>query len=214
MEILYKILAFLFGGILVYFITKSATVSRTLYDELNRKLILLNADFNNDEKKIAELQIQLKNYQKLELNLNNNLNQLQQEVSTLFANNSMQTQQLQSQKDIERELTLELKNARLQNQSLIESKSNLAANNENLISKLATYKEEVLAADKPTCRLERIRQDLSDAAGRKPLFAQLAARAKKILVLAEGLMIYLDPPEVVLRARDLHEPPTLKPGVL
>ena len=69
---------------------------------------------------------------------------------------------------------------------------------------------EILAGDKPTCRLERLRQDLSDATGRKPLFAELAARAKKILVLTEGLMIYLDPAEVVLLAKDLSAQPTFQ----
>jgi methyltransferase (TIGR00027 family) len=78
------------------------------------------------------------------------------------------------------------------------------------LPEILTYKEEILAADKPTCRLERIRQDLSDEAGRKPLFAELASRAKKILVLTEGLMIYLDPAEVVLLAKDLAAQPTFQ----
>lgn len=145
MEILYIILAFIFGGLLVYSITKSSTISRNVYDELNQNFIYINADFKNAEHKIEELQFQLKNFQNLELNLNNKLNNLQQEVSTLLANNEMQTQQIQKQNDFENELNEELKNLRSQNQSLIEAKSNLTANNENLISKLATYKEEVLA---------------------------------------------------------------------
>jgi methyltransferase (TIGR00027 family) len=78
------------------------------------------------------------------------------------------------------------------------------------LPEILTYKEEILASDQPTCRLERIRQDLSDAAGRKPLFAELASRAKKILVLTEGLMIYLDPAEVVLLAKDLSAQPTFQ----
>ena len=78
------------------------------------------------------------------------------------------------------------------------------------LPEILTYKEEILAGDKPTCRLERIRQDLSDAAGLKPLFAELAARGKKILVLTEGLMIYLDPAEVDLLAKDLAAQPTFQ----
>ena len=60
------------------------------------------------------------------------------------------------------------------------------------LPEILTYKETILASETPTCRLERIRADLSDSAARKSLFADLAARGKKILVLTEGLLIYLD----------------------
>lgn len=68
---------------------------------------------------------------------------------------------------------------------------------------ILAYKEEILAGEKPTCALERIRLDLSDANARRPLFASLNQRAKKILVITEGLLIYLSPEEVAALARDL-----------
>jgi methyltransferase (TIGR00027 family) len=53
------------------------------------------------------------------------------------------------------------------------------------------YKEDVLANDKPRCQLERIPLDLSDGAARRSLFGELNRRAMKIVVLTEGLLIYL-----------------------
>ncbi|HEV2194175.1 MAG TPA: SAM-dependent methyltransferase [Candidatus Acidoferrum sp.] len=68
---------------------------------------------------------------------------------------------------------------------------------------ILTYKEEILASEKPTCALERIRLDLADVNARRALFASLNQRAKKILVLTEGLLIYLSPEAVAALARDL-----------
>lgn len=145
MEIFYIIIAFVFGVALAYFIVKSSAISRKLYDDLNQKFIQINADFKNAETKLEEVQSQLKASQDSEMNLNSKLNFLQQEVSTLTANNEMQAKQLQKQTDFEKEINSELNNLRQQNQALIETRSNLSANNENLTSKLATYKEEVVA---------------------------------------------------------------------
>src|ERR1700720_791794 len=66
-----------------------------------------------------------------------------------------------------------------------------------------TYQEGILAGEKPTCRLERIRLDLSDVEARKPVFAELAGRAGKIIVLTEGLLIYLEPSQVIALAKGL-----------
>lgn len=71
------------------------------------------------------------------------------------------------------------------------------------LPEILTYKETILASETPTCRLERIRADLSDGAARKSLFADLAARGQKILVLTEGLLIYLETSEVLSLAQDL-----------
>jgi methyltransferase (TIGR00027 family) len=68
---------------------------------------------------------------------------------------------------------------------------------------ILAYKEEILAGEKPTCALERIRLDLADVNARRTLFATLNQRAKKILVLTEGLLIYLSAEEVAALAKDL-----------
>lgn len=69
------------------------------------------------------------------------------------------------------------------------------------------YKEEVLRGDEPGCALERIRLDLADEAARRDLFQRLGTRARKALVLSEGLLIYLTTDEVGSLAEDLARPP-------
>ena len=71
------------------------------------------------------------------------------------------------------------------------------------LPEILTYKEEILAGEKPACALERIRLDLADVNARRALFAGLNQRAKKILVLVEGLLIYLSAAEVAALAKDL-----------
>ena len=68
---------------------------------------------------------------------------------------------------------------------------------------ILAYKEEILAGEKPACALERVRLDLADVNARRALFAGLNQRAKKILVLVEGLLIYLSAAEVAALAKDL-----------
>ena len=69
------------------------------------------------------------------------------------------------------------------------------------------YKEQVLGDATPVCALERVRLDLSNTDARRGLFNRLGASARQILVLSEGLLVYLMPGEVGDLARDLNEPP-------
>ena len=71
------------------------------------------------------------------------------------------------------------------------------------LPEILQYKEEILANEKPLCALERIRLDLSDGNARRELFSKLNARAKKMLVVTEGLLIYLSAEEVAALAKDL-----------
>jgi methyltransferase (TIGR00027 family) len=71
---------------------------------------------------------------------------------------------------------------------------------------LLDYKEEVLKSESPRCRLERVRLDLSNRDARRALFGELAARAKKAMVVTEGLLIYLTAEQVGELACDLAEP--------
>jgi len=71
------------------------------------------------------------------------------------------------------------------------------------LPEIVSYKKEMLANEKPKCRLERISLDLSDAPARRKLFADLDRRATKIVVLTEGLLIYFASEEVGSFARDL-----------
>jgi methyltransferase (TIGR00027 family) len=76
------------------------------------------------------------------------------------------------------------------------------------------YKQEILAAEKPTCSLERVRLDLSDLAARRSLFERLGRGTAKGLIIAEGLLIYLEPTEAASLARDLSVPPAFQRWIL
>jgi methyltransferase (TIGR00027 family) len=71
------------------------------------------------------------------------------------------------------------------------------------LPEILAYKEGILANEKPSCALERVRLDLADGNARRALFANLNQRAKKILVLTEGLLTYLSTEEVAALAQDL-----------
>lgn len=125
MEILYIILAFVFGAVLAYFILKSSSVSRKSYEELQQNFNQKEADFN---KIIAEISAQNKaQIQKIteqqELNerqnseikdLQNDKNQLIGLKSQLAAQNESLQQLLDSQKEeivkIQEEAKLQFEN--------------------------------------------------------------------------------------------------------
>ena len=79
---------------------------------------------------------------------------------------------------------------------------------------LLAYKEEALAGEKPRCALERIALDISDTAARRSLFDRLRGGAKRVLVITEGLLIYLTAEEVAALAKDLTMPESFRHWVL
>jgi methyltransferase (TIGR00027 family) len=66
-------------------------------------------------------------------------------------------------------------------------------------------KEARLAGEKPSCRLERIKLDLTDRALRRQLFADVSAGAGKMLVLTEGVIPYLTNDDVAELADELRQ---------
>ena len=68
---------------------------------------------------------------------------------------------------------------------------------------ILSYKEGILAGERPVCALERVPLDLADVSGRRALFERLGRSARRALVVTEGLLIYLSPDEVAALARDL-----------
>lgn len=70
------------------------------------------------------------------------------------------------------------------------------------LPEIMSHKAEILANEKPRCRLERVALDLSDVQRRRALFSALNARANRIAVLTEGLLIYLAAEDVAGLARD------------
>jgi methyltransferase (TIGR00027 family) len=82
------------------------------------------------------------------------------------------------------------------------------------LPEILTYKEAILRDEKPVCTLERIRLDLSDLAARRRLFADFAARARRVLVITEGLLIYLTSDAVAELAKDLAAPVSFHSWIL
>ena len=70
------------------------------------------------------------------------------------------------------------------------------------------YKREALAGEKPRCALEYVALDLASGTDRRALFARAGAASKRVLVVTEGLLVYLEAGQVASLARDLHEPPS------
>jgi methyltransferase (TIGR00027 family) len=81
------------------------------------------------------------------------------------------------------------------------------------LPEILTYKEQILSAERPVCRLERVRLDLAEANGRREVFQAWGARAKKALILTEGLLIYLTADEVAALGRDLAGPTSFQQWV-
>ncbi|SPF42355.1 Methyltransferase [Candidatus Sulfopaludibacter sp. SbA4] len=75
---------------------------------------------------------------------------------------------------------------------------------------LLAYKEDILALEKPACRVERIALDLADTDARRAVFTRLRSQASQALVITEGLLMYLSEDEVGSLARDLAAAGTLR----
>jgi len=74
------------------------------------------------------------------------------------------------------------------------------------LPELLTDKEDILRDEKPVCELVRIGLDLSNASARRDLFDELGRKANKVLIVSEGLLIYLTAEQVGSLAEDLARP--------
>jgi methyltransferase (TIGR00027 family) len=70
-------------------------------------------------------------------------------------------------------------------------------------SHMIEFKQTRLAKEKPRCRLERVKIDLANPIERRRLFAEVDARAKRLLILTEGVVPYLSVEEAGSLADDL-----------
>ena len=66
------------------------------------------------------------------------------------------------------------------------------------------YKWSVLQSATPSCRYERMAADLSAEASRRAIFSRIGREERRVLVIAEGLLVYLAPASVTALAGDLH----------
>jgi methyltransferase (TIGR00027 family) len=71
-------------------------------------------------------------------------------------------------------------------------------------------KERLVDGEQPACRLSRHGVDLSDPAARPAILETVTARSSSTLVIAEGLLVYLQPPIVVGLAQNLLRLPSIR----
>ncbi len=71
------------------------------------------------------------------------------------------------------------------------------------LPELLAFKAQELRGERASCKLERVASDLSDRESRRELFAKIAHRGRNILVLSEGLLIYMDEKDVAALTQDL-----------
>lgn len=136
MEITYLIIGIVTGGILgaviLYFVLKSSSVSRSSYDELNNLYIKKTSDLENSNLKIQELYQNVNKEKEQNLQQTDLLNDLKNEFSKISAeNNFLRTQNNQLEK------------ISAERQDLIIKNSELKAQNESLLQLLNNQKEEI-----------------------------------------------------------------------
>jgi methyltransferase (TIGR00027 family) len=74
------------------------------------------------------------------------------------------------------------------------------------LRQLLAEKTQLLADQTPRCRLTRAAVDLSDATARDAFFDEALDGATKALVLTEGLLMYLEDPDVVALSGAIRRP--------
>ena len=82
------------------------------------------------------------------------------------------------------------------------------------LPEILRYKLETIGDAQPRCAYEAVEMDLTDAGARRALFARLGAEASRVLVVTEGLLIYLSAADVGALASDLHASPSFARWVI
>jgi methyltransferase (TIGR00027 family) len=82
------------------------------------------------------------------------------------------------------------------------------------LPELIDYKESVIKSEQPRCTLEHVRLDLADKNARRDFFDRVGRESRKVLVVTEGLLVYLSPEEVGALAEDLARPAAFQSWVL
>lgn len=72
------------------------------------------------------------------------------------------------------------------------------------------YKISHLSGERASCHYEPRRVDLSDGFARRELLREVGAAHRNVLVVSEGLLVYLQAEQVTNLARDLHDIPAMR----
>jgi methyltransferase (TIGR00027 family) len=75
------------------------------------------------------------------------------------------------------------------------------------LPEIVETKRPLLANEKPFCQLEIITENLADLDRRRIIFSSLNQRAQNVMIMSEGLLLYLDEEKVTSLAADLLAQP-------
>jgi methyltransferase (TIGR00027 family) len=78
------------------------------------------------------------------------------------------------------------------------------------LSAILQYKTDSLKDEKPNCRYEAVAADMTDADARRTLFDRIGSESSNVLVVTEGLLVYLTPEQVGALAEDLARQPSFR----
>ena len=70
---------------------------------------------------------------------------------------------------------------------------------------MVDYYRTHMAGETPRCALELVAADLREADARRALFERVAGLPRPLLVITEGLLLYLEADQVAALSRDLHD---------
>ncbi|OPC40705.1 DNA recombination protein RmuC [Elizabethkingia miricola] len=147
MEITYLLIGFIVGGIIgaviLYFISKSSSISRNSYNELNNSYIKSVSDLENLNLKNQELALIINKEKELSQQQSDLLSDLKNEFAKISAEYSALNIQSQEQKQINTKQVSQIENLISDKQTLFAKNSELSAINESLQKSLETQKEEV-----------------------------------------------------------------------
>ena len=78
------------------------------------------------------------------------------------------------------------------------------------LPEILEYKTSVLKNERPLCRYEAVAADLTQDDARAGLVSRFGAESTSVLVITEGLLVYLTEPLVAALAEALHRPPSFR----
>ncbi|MCX8532142.1 DNA recombination protein RmuC [Chryseobacterium luquanense] len=157
MEVTYLIIGCFAGGIIgaviIYYVLKSTMISRNSYDELNHSHIKSNADLENSNTKIKELDQIIRDEKELHVQQTDLLNDLKNEFSKITAENNLFQTQFNEQKILNQKQISQIESLLSEKQNLFARNSELSAINDSLQKSLETQKEEITKIQE-TAKLE------------------------------------------------------------
>lgn len=143
----YLIIGFFVGGLLgaviLYFILKSSTVSRSSYDELNNLHIKNNSDLENLNLKVQELSQNTNKEKEQNQQQADLMSDLKNEYAKISAEYASLNSQFLEQKQLNSKQTAQIENLISEKQHIFAKNSELSAKNDGLQQSLDNQKEEI-----------------------------------------------------------------------